>query len=93
MVHFGQVRDLARKELVEALNQYSGSKVLVWDDGLTGPMDLVAGAKFLRDREVVRMVQLKLGRLPPTASTAENIVFITRPEPELMDVVADNVKK
>lgn len=27
MVHFGQVRDLARKELVECLDQYCGKKV------------------------------------------------------------------
>ena len=36
MVKFGSVKDLARKELSEFLVKYSGTKVIVWDEGLTG---------------------------------------------------------
>ena len=36
MVKFGSVKDLARKELSEFLVKYTGKKVLVWDEGLTG---------------------------------------------------------
>lgn len=52
MVQLNVIRDLARKELTELLDQFSGSKVLVWDDALTGPVDLIVNAQFLRERSV-----------------------------------------
>ena len=42
MVQFGSVRDLARKELSDYLDKYAGTKIIIWDEGLTGPMDLIA---------------------------------------------------
>ena len=66
-------------------------QALVWDQALTGPLDLIAKYQFLREREVTKMFPLKSGRLP--ASSVENIVFITRPETSLMKIVAENVKK
>ena len=65
-------------------------QVLVWDEGLTGPFDLIAKYQFFRDRGVIKMFPLKAGRLPPTK--ADSIVFITRPEIANMDFIADNVQ-
>ena len=45
MVQFGSVRDLARKELSDYLDKYAGTKIIIWDEGLTGPMDLIAKVK------------------------------------------------
>jgi hypothetical protein len=80
----------SRKQLTELLDKYSGTKVLVWDESLTGPMDLIAKYQFLRDHEVVKMFPLNRGRLPATA--VDNIVFITRPDIERMDRIAENVR-
>ena len=90
MVQFSCMRDLARRELSEYLNKYVGTKVLVWDEGLTGPMDLIAKFKFFQERHVIKMFPLKDGRLPKVST--ENIVFVTRPIPAQMDKIADNVK-
>jgi len=115
MVHFGQVRDLARKQLVELLDQYSGSKVstmaqcwtstepvqlfcyqvLVWDEGLLGPVDTLADAAFLRTRGVTRMLKqgLLLASSSALAAKEENVVFIVRPEVRLMDAVAEVIQR
>ena len=90
MAQFGSVRDLARKELSDYLDKYSGTKVLVWDEGLTGPMDLIAKYQFFKERSVIKMFSLKGGRLPKLS--ADNIVFLTRPNLEQIDKIADNVK-
>ena len=66
-------------------------QALVWDQALTGPLDMIAKYQFLKDREVTKMFPLKSGRLPDCS--VENIVFITRPETSLMKVIAENVKK
>ena len=42
-----------------------------------------------QEHEVEVMFPLRPGRLPP--SQVHNVIFITRPKPSLMDVIADNV--
>ena len=61
-------------------------------------MDLVAGFKFLRERGVLRMLPLRPGRLNPPLSSpalrgAENVVFLARPELDMMDRIADNIRR
>ena len=43
----------------------------------------------LKEHEVEVMFPLGPGRLPP--SQVHNVIFITRPKPSLMDIIADNV--
>ena len=63
----------------------------MWDETLTGPIGLIAEYSFLKELEVVKMWQLKPGRLPPISVT--NIIFITRPEVALMDCIAENLHR
>lgn len=91
MASFASVKELARKELSDYLDKYAGTKILVWDEGLTGPMDLIAKYQFFKERGVKKMFPLKTGRLPKVQG-ADNIVFVTRPHLEHMDKIADNVK-
>lgn len=64
----------------------------MWDEGVAGPLDLIANYKFFEDRQVVKSFPLKTGCLPNIGGQVENIVFITRPEVENMDKISDNVK-
>ncbi|XP_078360973.1 vacuolar protein sorting-associated protein 33A-like isoform X2 [Oculina patagonica] len=88
-VNVGLLRECARRELLQCLNKQPGSKALVWDDKLTGPFGLIAEYKLLKEHEVEVMFPLRPGRLPP--SQVHNVIFITRPKPSLMDIIADNV--
>ncbi|XP_066018238.1 vacuolar protein sorting-associated protein 33A isoform X2 [Pocillopora verrucosa] len=88
-VNVGLLRECARRELLQCLNKQPGSKALVWDDKLTGPFGLIAEYKLLKEHEVEVMFPLRPGRLPP--SQVHNVIFITRPKPSLMDIIANNV--
>jgi hypothetical protein len=90
-VKMGDIREVSRQEFLDLLDQLTGTKVLVWDQALTGPMGLVAEYSILKEHEVVKMFPLAGGPLPPT--TADNIVFITRPTLSCMDSIADNIKQ
>ncbi|EFX72015.1 hypothetical protein DAPPUDRAFT_111119 [Daphnia pulex] len=78
-----------RTDIVSLLEKFSGTKAIFWDEQLTGPIGLVAEYSFLKELDVVKMFQLKPGCLP--SISVKNILFITRPEVELMDCIADNL--
>ena len=86
----GDLREVARLELLELLDRFPGTKALVWDQALTGPLGLIAEYQHLKEHEVVKMHPLEKGSLPPIS--AENVVFITRPCLENMDIIAENIK-
>jgi hypothetical protein len=64
-------------------------QAIVWDESLAGPVGLVAKYDLLRENEVLKMFPLRAGHLPP--SNVRHIIFITRPQLRLMDLVADNI--
>jgi len=90
-VKVGDIREVGRQEFLDLLDQFPGTKVLVWDPALTGPMGLVAEFSVLKEHEVLKMFPLSPGPLP--AISADNVVFITRPSLSSMDIIADNIKQ
>ncbi|XP_072163867.1 vacuolar protein sorting-associated protein 33A-like [Diadema setosum] len=92
-------REVARRELLDCLDKCSGSKAVVWDDFLTGPIGLIAEYSLLKEHEVDKMFPLRMGRLPLTATSSgvggaiQNVIFIVRPKLDLMTIVADNIHK
>jgi len=90
-VKVGDIREVGRQEFLDLLDQFTGTKVLVWDQALTGPMGLVAEYSLLKEHEVLKMFPLSPGPLPPIS--ADNVVFITRPSLSCMDTIADNIKQ
>lgn len=64
-------------------------QAIVWDESLAGPVGLVAKYNVLKDHDVIKMFPLQSGRLPLT--NVKNIIFITRPHLNLMDMIADNI--
>ncbi|XP_063227243.1 vacuolar protein sorting-associated protein 33A isoform X2 [Bacillus rossius redtenbacheri] len=89
-VNVALVQELAKKELLRLLTQCDGSKAIVWDKSLAGPVGLIAKYHgLLRENEVVKMFPLGADKLP--RSNVKNLIFITRPQLELMDLVAKHV--
>lgn len=64
-------------------------QAIIWDESLSGPIGLVSKYTFLKERNVVKMLQLKPGTLPDI--DVRNIIFITRPNLQLMNNIAENV--
>ncbi|KAG1714266.1 Vacuolar protein sorting-associated protein 33A [Nymphon striatum] len=90
-VNINLIREAARRELLEFLDKCVGTKAIVWDEVLTRPFVLISDYALLKDHDVTRMFQMKMGRLPP--SNVQNIIFLVRPKLPLMDIIADNVHK
>ncbi|XP_077995309.1 vacuolar protein sorting-associated protein 33A-like [Glandiceps talaboti] len=90
-VNVGVLRESQRRELLDCLDKCIGTKAVVWDEQLTGPFGLIAEYSLLKEHEVDKMFPLRAGRLP--SSNVRNIIFITRPKLELMELVAQNIHK
>ncbi|KAG9487694.1 hypothetical protein GDO78_007474 [Eleutherodactylus coqui] len=90
-VNLNVLREAMRIELREFLDKCAGSKAIVWDEYLTGPFGLIAQYSLLKEHEVEKMFTLKAGPLP--ASDVKNIIFFVRPKLELMDIIAENIRR
>lgn len=84
------LKEIAKKDLVDALNSVSGAKTLVLDASLAGPLGLVTEVSLLKHHGVDKMFWLESG--PLTSSTA-NIVYICRPRINHVKVIADHIKR
>ncbi|XP_065201520.1 vacuolar protein sorting-associated protein 33A [Planococcus citri] len=88
-LNIGLVQEQAKKEFLDLLDNCDGSKVIIWDDGLSGPFGLIAEYSLLKKRDAVKMHPLRPGKIK-TIET-ENVIFITRPHLKLMGYVAENI--
>ena len=60
-VRLGDMREVARLELLELLDSFPGTKTLIWDSDLTGPMGLVAEYSVLKQHQVTPIIREKEG--------------------------------
>ncbi|KAK4877889.1 hypothetical protein RN001_010395 [Aquatica leii] len=88
-VDISQIQIAARNSLINLLEKRPGSKAIVWDNSLAGPVGLVAQYVVLKDYEVIKMYPLRSTPLPTT--NVKHIIFITRPKLAFMDLIAQNV--
>ena len=90
-VKLGDMKEVSRQEFLELLDSFPGTKTLVWDAGLTGPLGLVAEYSVLKQHEVASMYSLAAGSLPP--ATSAQVVFLVRPSAATMDLIAEYVRR
>jgi len=90
-VNLAQLRETSRRELLNCIDKCPGSKAIIWDDKLTGPVGLIAEYSLLKEHDVSRMLPLGRGHLPMCEE--QNIIFLVRPKVELMDIIAENIPK
>lgn len=89
-VKVGDLREMSRTNIFSILDSIPGSKVLVWDEFLTGPVGLVAEYSVLKEHGVARMFSMCSNGLP--SLTVDSIVYITRPRVQNCDVIAQNIR-
>ncbi|KOC69759.1 Vacuolar protein sorting-associated protein 33A [Habropoda laboriosa] len=81
------IQKQAKKQLLCLLEKCDGTKAIVWDQSLKGPIDLIAKCSSL---DVVKMYPLCGGNLT-IPSNIVNVIFITRPQLDHMDLIAENI--
>jgi len=91
-VNFSYIKEDDTKELLRLLvDKCPGSKVLVWDEVLIEKFNLIAKYSVLKEHGVENMCNLRPTRLPK--SSAQHVIFFTRPVLSLMDIIATCIKK
>lgn len=88
-VNIALIQESARKNLMALLGKCDGTKAIVWDQELAGPMGLIAQYSLLKEHGVITMFPLQPKKLPPTK--VNHIIFISRPKLHLMQWIAENV--
>ncbi|KAF7302551.1 hypothetical protein HMN09_00889600 [Mycena chlorophos] len=83
------LKEIGQKALVDALNSVNGSKTLVLDASLAGPLGLVIEVALLKHHGVDKMFWLEAG---PLSSTTTNIVYLCRPRIKYVKIIADQIK-
>ncbi|XP_066144491.1 vacuolar protein sorting-associated protein 33A [Euwallacea fornicatus] len=89
-VDISLVQTAAWGNLAKLLEKCPGTKAIVWDNTLAGPVGLIAEYIRLSERSVRKMYPLRPIPLPET--NVDHIIFIARPKLHLMDYIAKNVK-
>ncbi|TEB38635.1 ATP binding protein [Coprinellus micaceus] len=84
------LKEIAKKDLVNALNAVNGAKTLVLDSTLAGPLGLVTEVALLKQHGVDKMFWLEPG---PLTSTTSNIVYLCRPKIKYVKIIADQIKR
>jgi len=90
-VNLGQVREATRRQLLKCLDSCTGSKAIIWDDKLTGPVGLIAEYSLLKEHDVGKMFPLVHGGLP--TCDEHNLIFLVCPKLDTMDIIADSIRK
>ncbi|EMD42298.1 hypothetical protein CERSUDRAFT_102649 [Gelatoporia subvermispora B] len=85
-----QLKEVARKGLVDALNSVNGAKTLVLDPSLAGPLGLVTEVALLKHHGVDKMFWLEPG---PLSASTTNIVYLCRPLIKWAKIIADQIKR
>ncbi|XP_001355216.3 vacuolar protein sorting-associated protein 33A [Drosophila pseudoobscura] len=83
------LQEAAYRELVQHLDRIEGSTIIVLDEAMIGPFELVTKPKFFADRGI-RLVALKPDLVFP--KDIKNIVYVLRPRVSLMDQLVGHVK-
>lgn len=88
-VNLQLLQESACRQLVQQLESIEGSKIIVLDEAMIGPLGLVVKPKIFTDRNI-RLLALK----PDTrfARDMQNVIYIMRPQVALMDQLANQVK-
>ncbi|GAB0094769.1 vacuolar protein sorting-associated protein 33A [Sergentomyia squamirostris] len=88
-VNIGQLQEACAKELLAILEKCEGTKAIIWDETLAGPVGLIAKYTFLKEHNVTKMFPLTGDPLPDI--DVKSIIFITRPNLKNMGHIADNI--
>ncbi|KAF4532459.1 hypothetical protein B566_EDAN003034 [Ephemera danica] len=88
-INVEHVQELAKKDLLQLLERCDGTKAIVWDEHLVGLVNTVAHHSFLKEHDVEHMFAISDRPLRPT--NVKNVIFLTRPQLRLMDLIAEHV--
>ncbi|XP_002057211.3 vacuolar protein sorting-associated protein 33A [Drosophila virilis] len=88
-VNLQLLQEQAARELVLLLESIEGSKVIVMEEAMIGPLDLIVAPKLITDRGIMLRLLKPESRVP---NEMRNVVYIVRPQVLLMDQLVAHMK-
>ena len=82
------LRDISRLEFLNLLDSIEGTKSMVWDSKLVGPLGLISDYSLLKEHKVIQLLELRKGKLPNINS--QNLIYFIRPELSFCNTIAGN---
>ncbi|XP_004536678.1 vacuolar protein sorting-associated protein 33A [Ceratitis capitata] len=89
-VNIQLLQEYAWREIADLLEQTAGTKVVVLDEEILGPIGLVAPPSLFSERNVILLKLQADSKLPHDVL---NVIYIVRTQTKLMDIIAEQVKK
>lgn len=89
-VNLQLLQESASRELIKLLEKIDGTKAVVLDDALFGPLGLIASPRLFPDRDIKLFKLEKEIRMP---KDIQNVIYIVRPLIKIMDIIAGHVPK
>ncbi|XP_037950705.1 vacuolar protein sorting-associated protein 33A [Teleopsis dalmanni] len=90
LVNLQQLQEDACRELIYLLEKIDGSKTIILDEELVGPIGLITSPSVFSDRSVTLLKLKNDTRLPRRVT---NIIYIVRPKVILMDLITTCVQQ
>ncbi|KAH8420652.1 hypothetical protein KR222_004638, partial [Zaprionus bogoriensis] len=89
-VNLQLMQQTARRELINLLESIEGSKLVVLDEAMIRPLDLIVETLAFTSRGIeIRTLQTQ----KPLSNELRNIIYIVRPQVALMDQLVAHVKR
>ena len=88
-IDLSALREFSRTELLQLLDQLHGSKALVLDPALSGPINLIAEVSLLKEHGVEKTTTLKN---EPLVIEQRKIMYLVRAKTSNMKIIADHIR-
>ncbi|XP_075156750.1 vacuolar protein sorting-associated protein 33A [Haematobia irritans] len=89
-VNLQLLQESSCRQLEKLLDKVEGSKAIILDDALLGPLGLVAPTSLFSERSIKLIKMEKETRMP---KDFVNIIYLVRPQLDIMDVIVGQVLK
>lgn len=85
----------AQRRLFYLLDKFEGTKTVIFDDKLIGPLEFVANASLLKKHDAIRLLRLSDAKITLTQSstTTDFILFFLCKDPRSANIVADVLQR
>ncbi|KAJ1943069.1 Vacuolar protein-sorting-associated protein 33, partial [Linderina pennispora] len=85
-----QLRDILRGELISVLDSIRGSKALVLDPDLSGPLSFIVDFSVLKEHGVEKI--FLLDSIPPETGTIKGLLYFALPHTGKMRTIAEHIR-
>jgi hypothetical protein len=89
VINLEAIKENGSSELLRILDAHSGTKALVIDPSLSGPLGLIIGVKLMKEHNVTEFYLLNT---PVLRTNCDHVIYLIRPETHLIRLMIDQIQ-